>query len=346
MPPQISPSFESGRALTLDEAADETATDDAEDVGGVPLPFVPGAGDGVQAARARTIDETARRRAFMEEWGNRRYYVRERESLRESRAKSSNTPDSVVPSTPGQGSLACRTDESWFDDREKRYDPFIFPRNLMNFRPYVAELLGTLALTLIVALASGEFIATLNIPTAYYAGMALGLFVYTVGSVSGAHLNPAVTIALATLKKISVADAVYYILSQFAGAFIASVIAWKVQGNWVTLQPTDNTVLVTLAEAAGAFVLMWGIMSVVEGKVSKDLSGVVIGGSLAFGCLLGIGLSGNGVLNPAVAFGLQTLLSAYLVGPIVGAIAAAWLYRWIATTHQHHHHAEHHAHQA
>lgn len=196
----------------------------------------------------------------------------------------------------------------------------------MTIRPALAELLGAFTLTLIVALSSTSFITQLDIPTPYLAGLTLGLFVYTVGAISGAHLNPAVTIALATIKKISMQDAVSYMLAQFVGAIAASFVAWKVTGTWINFNDSPNTVLVTLAEAMGAFILVWGILSVVEGKVSKGASGLVIGGSLTLGVLIAVGIGSNGVLNPAVALGIHSFSSAYLVGPIVGAIAAAWGY--------------------
>ncbi len=200
----------------------------------------------------------------------------------------------------------------------------------MNIRPYLAEFLGTFVLTLVVSLSVA---GNPDLPVPVLAGLALGLFVYTVGWISGAHLNPAVTVALATIKKISVNDAVYYMLAQFVGAIAASYIAFQFGAN---PSPTIvNSAWVTIAEAIGAFLLLWGIMSVVEAKVSKGASGLVVGSSLTLGAMVAAALGSNGVLNPAVAFGIHSFSSAYLVGPLVGTIAAAWAYRWIVTTHHH-----------
>lgn len=207
----------------------------------------------------------------------------------------------------------------------------------MSFKPYIAELLGAFTLTLVVSFGVTAQAADAVLPVPVLAGITLGLFVYTVGWLSGAHLNPAVTLALASLKKISVADAVYYILAQFLGALAASFAAWQITGDWVTLNPGPNTALVTIAEALGAFVLLWGILSVVEGKVSKGASGLVIGSSLSLGIVLALGAGSNGVLNPAVALGIHSFASAYLIGPVVGAIAAAWAYRaLVEPSHTHH----------
>ncbi len=205
----------------------------------------------------------------------------------------------------------------------------------MSFKPYLAELLGAFTLTLVVSLGIGSPMTDAGIPVPYLAGITLGLFVYTVGWLSGAHLNPAVTIGLATLKKMSIQDAVYYMLAQFVGAIAASFVVWKLAGGWVTVGVSGNTAMVTIAEALGTFVLAWGVMSAVEGKVSKGASGVVVGASLTLGALVALGAGSNGVINPAVAMGIHSFASAYLVGPIVGGIAACWLYRWLAKEETH-----------
>ena len=67
-------------------------------------------------------------------------------------------------------------------------------------KKYIAEFIGTFALTLAVA---GSLAATGGIPTALVAGITLGLFVFTIGRLSGAHINPAVTIGAWSMKKIS-----------------------------------------------------------------------------------------------------------------------------------------------
>jgi glycerol uptake facilitator-like aquaporin len=200
---------------------------------------------------------------------------------------------------------------------------------MTNVRAYAAEFLGTLLLALIVILSGNKLLLPLGIPTALLAGTALGLSVYTVGWISGAHLNPAVTIALASLRKISPRDAVSYVLAQLLGAFAAMGLASFLGGQELAVG-TPNTASVTLMEAAGAFVLAWGVLAVVHGKVHHAASGLVVGGSLAFGILVAAGLGSNGLLNPAVALAVHSFTLSNLVGPIVGALAGAWAYEWIA----------------
>lgn len=207
---------------------------------------------------------------------------------------------------------------------------------MMNLRAYVAEFLGTMLLALIVILSGNSWLLQLGIPVAFLAGGALGFSVYAIGWLSGAHLNPAVTVALASIKKISMQDAVSYILAQLLGGLAALAVASYI-GGYELVVATPNTALVTIIEAIGAFVLLWGIMAVVSGKVHDSASGIVIGGSLSFGILLAMGLGSNGVLNPAVALAIHSFTLSNIVGPVIGALASVWLYQWIATKPAHHH---------
>lgn len=195
----------------------------------------------------------------------------------------------------------------------------------MKLRNYLAEFVGTFFLSLTVGMSILNGLATPNaFVTPLAAGLTLGLFVYTVGAISGSHLNPAVTLALATLKKISPLDAILYILAQLAGAALSmlALTYLSTEPPYVTAgEPTMTIVL----EAIGAFILIFGISAVVHKKVDDDASGLVIGGSL----FLGVFLTG-GVLNPAVALALKANSAIYFLAPILGTLAGAWLYKYLA----------------
>lgn len=207
----------------------------------------------------------------------------------------------------------------------------------MNPRPYVAELVGTFVLALVVCAGST---GTVQFPVAYIAALTVALFVYSVGSISGAHLNPAVTVGLASIKKLGVADAVYYLLAQMLGAILAMVVCYQLKGSLPQLGASDS-VRVVVAEAIGAFMLVWSIMAVSEKKVHPAAAGLTIGFGLLIGILLGGAFGSYGLLNPAVAFAVGSFSASYLVGPIIGGVAAAWAYRWISEAHAPSHHAGH-----
>lgn len=191
-------------------------------------------------------------------------------------------------------------------------------------RKYCAEFIGTFALTFTVLLSIGGTSASL---TAVFAALTVGLFVYTVGNISGTHLNPAVTLSLLSVKKISLHDAAAYIVVQVLGALLAMFLASQMPIAHIVVTAADS-MTVAFAEAIGAFVLVFGISPVVYGKVHSAASGLVIGGSLFLGLRLTDGLS-NGVLNPAVAIGIGSVSAVYLLAPVAGGLAAVWCYRFL-----------------
>jgi glycerol uptake facilitator protein len=187
---------------------------------------------------------------------------------------------------------------------------------------YVAELLGTFCL----ALGVGMTLVGAPVITPLVAALTLGLFVYTVGPVSGAHLNPAVTLGLASVGKISAKQAGIYIVSQLIGAGLAMWIVSLLVGSPVLT--VDTSFRVALGEMFGAFLLMLGVSAVAGGKVHPAAAGCVVGLSLLLGISFAAAVS-NGVLNPAVAISIKSISLYYLVAPIVGAVAAAQLYKWL-----------------
>ena len=194
--------------------------------------------------------------------------------------------------------------------------------SIMQMRKYVAEILGTFILTLSVILSlNGAF----PVPTPVIAGLALGAGVYTLGGVSGAHFNPAITLGALAINKISVTDAFMYICSQIIGAAGAAELARQVIIEPRALVALESS-MVMLAEMLGTLVFSLGVASAVYGKVSQGASGLAVGGSL----LLGISIASaatNGVLNPAVALGIGSFSYSYLLGPTVGAVLGMLLYK-------------------
>jgi aquaporin Z len=190
----------------------------------------------------------------------------------------------------------------------------------------VAEAIGTFTLALAV-LANLSMAAPL-IPTPVIAGLVLALFVYTIGTRSGCHINPAVTLGLWSINKIKTNEAVPYIIAQVIGALVAYGLASTLIGNAdMTLGMVPESMVVFLAEAIGAMLFGFGIAGVVSGPVHNMMSGVVIGGSLLLGILVAVALGSAGILNPAVALALGSLNLSYALGSIIGAMLGMNLYR-------------------
>ena len=213
---------------------------------------------------------------------------------------------------------------------------------------YITEFVGTFFLVLgiigVVSAGAGEAVLT-NVALVHT--LVLMSLVYAIGSVSGCHVNPAVTLALMTVRKISNRDAGIYIACQVAGGVCAGlVVSWffNVRGelvNYGTPAVSDlylqggSAFLAFLAEGLGAFLLMWAVMgTAVNPAAPKGVAGFAIGGALGVGVLI-FGPATGASFNPARWFG-PALASGefadawlYILGPIVGAAAAALLYRTV-----------------
>ncbi len=194
-------------------------------------------------------------------------------------------------------------------------------------KKYFVEALGTFALSLTVALSlAGRF----SIGTPVLAALVLALFVYSVGHISGAHINPAVTIGLWSIKKIRSAEAINYIGSQFVGAAVAYFLASSVGHVGVSAGVhVSNSLMTGFAETLGAFFFTFGLSSVVYDRVSQGASGVVVGGSLLLGISIAWFLGSNGVINPAVSLGAGSFGLMYVLGPIVGGVLGMQVYKAI-----------------
>jgi glycerol uptake facilitator protein len=219
---------------------------------------------------------------------------------------------------------------------------------------YAAELLGTFVLVLFIVLAVSATAAppagTGNVDVVLIAlthAFALFLLVRSLGAASGAHFNPAVTVALLFKRKIEPRDAGAYIVLQCVGAILAALFAGAIMGdaaeavNYAGPAVTEDRFadgsmwLGALAEGTAAFVLMWAILATaVDPRGNRDWAPLVIGLSLGLGVLVMAPVTGAAI-NPARAFGpllvgdfggFGDFLIAYVAGPILGALAAAALY--------------------
>lgn len=187
-----------------------------------------------------------------------------------------------------------------------------------------AEFLGTGILALALLSVTAGF--SLSIFTAIAAGLVAGLMVLVVGSASGAHLNPAVTLALWSLRKLTTAQALVYVAVQSLAGFVV----WRVGGyllggstERVAAWGVDSRVLA--AEVIGAFVFTFGVAAAVYSAYEGYKLASVVGGSLAVGVLVA-SIASNGIINPAVAIALNSVSWAYIAGPILGGALGMFTY--------------------
>jgi aquaporin Z len=200
------------------------------------------------------------------------------------------------------------------------------------YKKYLAEFLGTFTLSLVVLLV----VATggPGVVGAIVASITLGLFVYTIGPISGCHINPAVTFAQMAVKKITPKETVMYIAAQFLGALLALLVSGVF--NPIQSLPVQGSFEIKpfIAEVLGTLLFVFGIASVVYGKAKEQMSGFVVGGSLLLGVLVSSLSGAMGILNPAVAVVLNyssiNLTVMYVVAPVVGAVCGFGLYKFLS----------------
>jgi aquaporin Z len=191
----------------------------------------------------------------------------------------------------------------------------------------IAEIIGTYTLTLVVIASSS--IPNFPVPTFILAGLVLGLFVYSIGNISGCHINPAVTLGLLSLKKIKPMDGLFYIIAQFIGALLALLTLSSFGLNLTPVGNLNNNI-VFFTELIGTILFTFGIASIVLGKHDDSVKGLIVGGSLALGACIAVLLGGPGFLNPAVAFGAKSLAITTFFAPIIGSVIGMNLYKFLS----------------
>lgn len=188
----------------------------------------------------------------------------------------------------------------------------------------VAEFLGTA--TLAVAVYSMAARTSFPLFAGLAAGLTLGVMTMVIGAVSGAHLNPAVTLGLWSTRKIKTVTAILYIAVQLLGGLAAwALLKYFLGHSLESLAGTKFEWKVFIAEAVGAMIFVFGVASAVYQKYEGGRAAFTVGASLTIGVLVA-SMASNGLINPAVALGLQSWSWAYATGPLVGAIIGANLY--------------------
>ena len=201
---------------------------------------------------------------------------------------------------------------------------------------YVTEFIGTFFLVLTIGLT-----ATAGLPLAPLAiGAVLMVMVYMGGHISGAHYNPAVSVAVLMRGKMASREFVPYILSQLVGACSAALIVLIVTGETFAPAPAESAGIIAplLVEILYTFALALVILNVATAPATEGNSfyGLAIGFTIVGAAFAGGPISG-GAFNPAVGVGPTVVhavmgdgswqhLWLYLVGPVIGGALSAGIY--------------------
>jgi glycerol uptake facilitator protein len=182
-------------------------------------------------------------------------------------------------------------------------------------------------------------------------GLVIAALVYAIGKVSGCHINPAVTFALALRKRFPWREVPAYWSAQVVGAVIGAFGIWAVfaqsgidlgMGQTSFNQATSTWASAVFAEGIGTFILMFAIMGIVDKRSPGDFAGLVIG-FVVVAIIMVVGPITGASLNPARAFGPELvsaigngathwnqLIPVYVLPGLVGAGLAAFVYDFLA----------------
>ena len=228
---------------------------------------------------------------------------------------------------------------------------------------YIAELIGTFGLVFFITMVVSLFVTapTPNSPVQPFIdwsviglvhAFALFMLIQTLAVISGAHFNPAVTIALAVIRQIRPPEAVVYVVLQLAGGILGALLTKALisdEGSGVhygavgvSARLSHSIFIGAIAEGVGTFFLVWAIVGVAVNPAGlKDWAGLSIGTTLGllvmlFGPLTGAGLNPARALGPALVGhhfdGIGHFVWPFVVAPVIGGVLAALLYTYVFTT--------------
>jgi aquaporin Z len=209
-------------------------------------------------------------------------------------------------------------------------------------RKYAAEIIGTFALVfcgtgaIIIDQETGGSISHVGVAATF--GLIVAAMIYTVGDISGAHLNPAVTLAFWIAKKFPAKHIAPYILSQAAGAILASMtLRFLFPANEFlgATMPAGPAMQSFVLELILTFILMFVILHVANGSKEQGMfAGLAIGSvvlleAMFAGPICGASMNPIRSLAPGLVSGNLQHLWIYLTAPVLGAIAAVFTWRFL-----------------
>lgn len=215
-----------------------------------------------------------------------------------------------------------------------------------NLKKYIAEFIGTFVLVLFgcgVAVVSGGNL----VATSLAFGLSIVATAYSIGNISGCHVNPAVSLGMLVARKMTVKDFVGYVIAQVLGAIVGATILGLFLGGFTNLGgnvaseilvnaygDVGSLFVALLVEIVLTFVFLLAIFGVTSKTENKAVTGIVIGLTLTLIHLLGIALTGTSV-NPARSIGpaiIQAIAGntdaiaqiwVFIIGPLAGGALAA-----------------------
>lgn len=215
---------------------------------------------------------------------------------------------------------------------------------MTSVKKYIAEFIGTLVLVLFacgvaaVTGCSGTNPDTAYLMTALAFGLVIVAMAYSIGNISGCHINPAVSIAMLVSGKMKIKDFIGYVVAQFAGAIAGAAILGAILGSNESLGQNGlyngDIIASLIVEVILTFVFVLAILGVTSRIKNSSVAGIVIGLTLTLVHVFGIYFTGTSV-NPARSFGPALFVGGealsnvwvFIVAPLLGGVLAALVYK-------------------
>ena len=214
---------------------------------------------------------------------------------------------------------------------------------MSSLKKYISEFIGTFVLVLIacgvaaVTGCNGEANASYILTALAFGGVIIAM-AYSIGNISGCHINPAVSIAVWINKGMSTKDFIGYLIAQFLGGIAGAAVLMGLIGTEMGLGANglyDGSIIKSLlVEIILTFIFVLAVLGATSKAENSKVAGLVIGGSLTLVHLFGIYFTGTSV-NPARSFGPALMLGGaalsnvwvFIVAPLVGGVLAALVWK-------------------
>ena len=216
-------------------------------------------------------------------------------------------------------------------------------------KKYICEFIGTLMLVLfgcgVAGLTESEVFTT-----ALAFGLSIVVIYYSIGSISGCHLNPAVSFAMFVNGKIKGSEFIKYTIAQILGAIAGSLLLALLLNNISSIGDFKETNMgvnsfggfgvnmfgAFVAETILTFIFILTVLGITNDKKNNNIAGIVIGLALVFVHLLGIKITGTSVnparsIGPAIVLGGESLKQVwlYILAPLFGSALASVTYKFL-----------------
>ena len=217
-------------------------------------------------------------------------------------------------------------------------------------KKYIAEFIGTFTLVFfgcgVAVISGGNLVAT-----SLAFGLAIVAMAYSIGSISGCHVNPAVSLAMYLSKKMELKEFLWYVLAQVLGALAGTAVLYLIfkgssigvanlgANGYEMLSATDISLLgAIIVEVILTFVFIYVSLGVTSDDSKVNMAGLVIGLTLTFVHLIGIRLTGTSVnparsLAPAIFLGGNALKQVwvFIIAPLGGSVIATYAFKYLNT---------------